>query len=113
MEDAKRAKENGAYRFCIVTAGTGPNEVLINNLSSTITKITRDLGMRVCLSAGLLDEGKAEKLKQAGLDRYNHNLNTSESHYGEICTTHTFQDKTSWCDFDSCEFFYSSCRSCN
>lgn len=99
FEDAKRAKENGAYRFCIVTAGTGPNEVLIDKLSSTINKITRDLGMRVCLSAGLLDEGKAEKLKQAGLDRYNHNLNTSESHYGEICTTHTFQDRLNTLEF--------------
>ena len=99
LEDAKRAKENGAYRFCIVTAGTGPNEVLIDKLSSTINKITRDLGMRVCLSAGLLDEGKAEKLKQAGLDRYNHNLNTSESHYGEICTTHTFQDRLNTLEF--------------
>ena len=49
FEDAKRAKENGAYRFCIVTAGTGPNEILIDKLSSTINKITRDLGMRVCL----------------------------------------------------------------
>jgi len=99
FEDAKRAKENGAYRFCIVTAGTGPNEVLIDKLSSTINKITRDLGMRVCLSAGLLDEAKAEKLKQAGLDRYNHNLNTSESHYGEICTTHTFQDRLNTLEF--------------
>ncbi|MBP7283756.1 MAG: biotin synthase BioB [Leptospiraceae bacterium] len=99
FEDAKRAKENGAYRFCIVTAGTGPNEILIDKLSSTINKITRDLGMRVCLSAGLLDEGKAEKLKQAGLDRYNHNLNTSESHYGEICTTHTFQDRLNTLEF--------------
>ena len=99
FEDAKRAKENGAYRFCIVTAGTGPNEILIDKLSSTINKITRDLGMRVCLSAGLLDEGKAEKLKQAGLDRYSHNLNTSESHYEEICTTHTFQDRLNTLEF--------------
>ena len=43
LEDAKRAKENGAYRFCIVTAGTGPNEVLIDKLSSTIDKITHEL----------------------------------------------------------------------
>lgn len=93
LEDAKKAKENGAYRFCIVTAGTGPNDILIDKLSSTISKITNDLGLRVCLSAGLLDEAKASKLKDAGLDRYNHNLNTSESHYGEICTTHTFQDR--------------------
>ena len=60
----QKSKENGAYRFCIVTAGTGPNEVLIDKLSSTIDKITRELGMRVCLSAGLLDEAKAEKLKK-------------------------------------------------
>ena len=93
LADAKLAKENGAYRFCIVTAGTGPNEILIDKLSSTIDKITRELGMRVCLSAGSLDEAKTQKLKQAGLDRYNHNLNTSESHYGDICTTHTFQDR--------------------
>ncbi|MBK8397309.1 MAG: biotin synthase BioB [Leptospiraceae bacterium] len=99
FEDAKRAKENGAYRFCIVTAGTGPNETLINSLSSTINRITRDLGMRVCLSAGLLDESKAAKLKEAGLDRYNHNLNTSESHYGEICTTHTFKDRLNTLEF--------------
>jgi biotin synthase len=93
FEDAKKAKENGAYRFCIVTAGTGPNDKYIDSLSHTIEKISSELGLKVCLSAGLLDSSKAEKLKQAGLDRYNHNLNTSEKHYGEICSTHSFQDR--------------------
>ncbi len=93
FESAKKAKESGAYRFCMVTAGTGPNSNAVNSLSSTIRRITDELGMKVCLSAGLLDSEKAKALKEAGLDRYNHNLNTSESHYGEICTTHTFSDR--------------------
>jgi biotin synthase len=93
FEEAKLAKKNGAYRFCMVTAGTGPTEKSISNLSLSIEKITKELGLKVCLSAGILDESKAKQLKDAGLDRYNHNINTSESHYGEICSTHTFQDR--------------------
>ena len=93
FETAKKAKESGAYRFCMVTAGTGPNKNAIGSLSSTIKRISEELGMKVCLSAGILDNEKARALKEAGLDRYNHNLNTSESHYGEICTTHTFTDR--------------------
>jgi biotin synthase len=77
----------------MVTAGTGPNKNAIGSLSSTIKRISEELGMKVCLSAGILDNEKAQALKEAGLDRYNHNLNTSESHYGEICTTHTFSDR--------------------
>lgn len=93
FEDAKKAKENGAYRFCVVTAGTGPNDKYVDSLAFTIERISKELGLKVCLSAGLLDSTKAEKFKAAGLDRYNHNLNTSEQHYGEICTTHTFKDR--------------------
>ena len=93
FESAKKAKESGAYRFCMVTAGTGPNKNAIGSLSSTIKRISEELGMKVCLSAGILDNEKAMVLKESGLDRYNHNLNTSESHYGEICTTHTFSDR--------------------
>jgi biotin synthase len=93
FQDAIKAKESGAYRFCMVTAGTGPSEKSILSLSSTIKRISEELGLKVCLSAGLLDSEKAGFLKEAGLDRYNHNLNTSESHYGEICTTHTYNDR--------------------
>lgn len=91
--DAVRAKEAGAYRFCIVSAGTGPSQNSVQSLSGTIKRISEELGLKVCLSAGLLNSEKAQLLKEAGLDRYNHNLNTSEAHYGEICTSHTFQDR--------------------
>lgn len=93
LQDAKQAKANGAYRFCMVSAGTGPNDKMVDKLAPIISKITGELGLKVCLSAGLLDAEKAKRLSEAGLDRYNHNLNTSESHYGEICTTHSFQDR--------------------
>ncbi len=95
FEDAKKAKENGAYRFCMVTSGTGPGNRMIESLSQTIRRITEELGMKVCLSAGILDAEKAKLLKEAGLDRYNHNLNTSESHYPSICSTHTFRERVS------------------
>lgn len=93
LEDARQAKENGAYRFCMVTSGTGPGDRTIQKLSSTIRRINDELGIKVCLSAGILDQAKADILKSAGLDRYNHNLNTSDSHYKEICSTHTFRDR--------------------
>lgn len=92
-EDAKRAKDNGAYRFCMVTSGRGPTDNAVDRLAETISKINGELGMKVCLSAGILDAKKARTLKDAGLDRYNHNLNTSESKYNEICSTHTFKDR--------------------
>ncbi|ABJ76391.1 Biotin synthase [Leptospira borgpetersenii serovar Hardjo-bovis str. L550] len=97
-EDAVQAKKNGAYRFCMVTSGTGPNRLTTERLASTIRRITNELGMKVCLSAGLLDEEKAQVLKSAGLDRYNHNLNTSENHYPEICDTHTYAQRTQTLD---------------
>lgn len=93
MASARQAKENGAFRFCMVTSGTGPTDTSIEKVAPIIARINKELGMKVCLSAGLLDAAKAEKLKAAGLDRYNHNLNTSAEHYPEICSTHTFQDR--------------------
>lgn len=91
--DARAAKEGGAYRFCMVTAGTGPSTNTTERLSGLIRRITEELGLKVCLSAGIVDAQKAQKLAAAGLDRYNHNLNTSETHYGEICTTHSYADR--------------------
>ncbi|EPG67254.1 biotin synthase BioB [Leptospira wolffii] len=93
FQDAVLAKESGAYRFCMVTAGTGPTSLATEKLASTIERISKELGLKVCLSAGLLDREKAERLKAAGLDRYNHNLNTSKAHYPEICDTHTYEQR--------------------
>lgn len=91
--DAAAAKANGAYRFCLVTAGTGPSQNTTVSLAQVIARITNELGLKVCLSAGFVDDNKARLLAEAGLDRYNHNLNTSEAHYGAICSTHTYADR--------------------
>ena len=93
VAEAAAAKANGAYRYCMVLSGRGPSEREIDHMAGCIAEIKERFGLRTCLSAGLLDAAKARRLKDAGLDRLNHNLNTSENHYGEICTTHTFADR--------------------
>jgi biotin synthase len=77
----------------MVFAGRGPNDRRTEMLAGIVRKIKAAYDIEVCVSAGLLDAAKAQVLKDAGVDRYNHNLNTSRSHYGEICTTHTFDDR--------------------
>ncbi len=94
VSDAARAKEQGAYRFCMAMARRGPSEQDVKHVCDAIRRI-RGMGLRTCLSAGLLDEPKARRLKEAGLDRLNHNLNTSERHYPAICSTHTYRDRVS------------------
>ncbi|MBE7412043.1 MAG: biotin synthase BioB [Leptospiraceae bacterium] len=93
IQDALDAKKNGAYRFCMVTSGKGPTDSSIERLTKSIRMITNEIGLKVCLSAGILDESNALKLKDAGLDRYNHNLNTSEESYDKICNTHSYKDR--------------------
>jgi len=93
LQGAKKAKENGAHRYCMVLSGRGPSDRTIDKLSSTIEKVKKTYNIGTCLSIGLLKKGQAEKLKSAGLDRLNHNLNTSENFYPEICTTHTWKDR--------------------
>lgn len=92
VAQARDARSRGAYRFCMALAGRGPGEREIEHMSRAIEQIS-GMGLRTCLSAGLLDEDKARRLKQAGLDRLNHNLNTSASHYPAICSTHTYEDR--------------------
>ena len=92
VADAANAKASGAFRFCMALSGRGPSDADIDHMSQAITRI-KDMGLRTCLSAGLLDREKADRLKDAGLDRLNHNLNTSEAHYPEICSTHTYADR--------------------
>lgn len=93
MEEARQAYESGAYRYCMVFAGRGPRPKRVDQLSGLIKKIKDTYPIQVCLSAGLIDSPAAKQLKEAGLDRLNHNLNTSESHYPTICSTHTYQDR--------------------
>lgn len=94
LEEARVAYESGAFRYCMVTAGRGPNERSIERFADLIRKIKAKYPLQICLSAGLVTRPEfAQKLAEAGLDRYNHNLNTSEKHYGEICSTHDYQDR--------------------
>ena len=93
IAEAKNAYEKGAYRYCMVFAGRGPTKKRVEHLANLIRQIKSKYPIEICVSTGLLDDDKARVLKEAGLDRLNHNLNTSERHYPEICTTHTYQDR--------------------
>ena len=93
IAEAKRAYDQGAYRYCMVLSGRGPAPRRVDKLAELISKIKQTVPIEVCLSSGLLNEESTKKLKAAGLDRLNHNLNTSESFYPEICDSHTFQDR--------------------
>lgn len=92
LENAKIAKENGASRFCMGAAWRGPKD---NDLDKVIemVKEVKKLGLETCVTLGLLKKDQAEKLKDAGLDYYNHNIDTSESHYDKIISTRTFADR--------------------
>ena len=76
-----------------MASGRGPSWGEIEYLSEAVRTIRDEVGIKVCCSVGLLDEPKAKALKDAGVDQLNHNLNTSEEFYSEICTTHTYQDR--------------------
>ena len=93
VNEAKRAYENGAFRYCMVFSGRGPRKRRVEHMANLIKRIKETVPVEVCLSAGLMDNEDTQKLKQAGLNRFNHNLNTSESYYKKICTTHTYQDR--------------------
>ena len=77
----------------MVLSGRGPTLPQTRKLAATIRRVKARYPIEVCLSVGLLGEEHARILAEAGLDRLNHNLNTSESHYGEICSTHTYADR--------------------
>jgi len=94
FEEARQAYSKGAYRYCMVYAGRGASEKRIERLSRLISKIKSQFPKHeICVSTGLVDSQGARELKKAGLDRLNHNLNTSESFYPNICTTHTYTDR--------------------
>ncbi|WP_095756411.1 biotin synthase BioB [Streptomyces xinghaiensis] len=86
----------GAKRVCLVASGRGPTDRDVDRVSDTIAAIKeRNEGVEVCACLGLLSDGQAERLRAAGADAYNHNLNTSEATYQDICTTHDFSDRVS------------------
>jgi biotin synthase len=85
---AKAAKEAGASRFCMGAAWRGPKEGDLDKVIEMV-RVVKELGMEACLTLGLLGPGQAQKLAAAGLDYYNHNLDTSAEFYGQVITTHS------------------------
>lgn len=84
----------GAKRVCLVASGRGPTDRDVDRVSQTIEAIkAQNEGVEVCACLGLLSDGQAGRLRSAGADAYNHNLNTSEGTYGAITTTHTYADR--------------------
>lgn len=87
---ARAAKDHGATRFCMGAAWRGPKQGDLDKVIEMV-RVVKDLGMEACLTLGLLGEGQAEKLAAAGLDFYNHNLDTGAEFYDQVVTTHSQQ----------------------
>jgi biotin synthase len=90
---AGRAAELRAGTFCLVISGRSPGERVMDKVVAAVSDIKSRYDIRVCACLGLLNEAQTARLAAAGVDTVNHNLNTSEEHYGDICTTHTFADR--------------------
>lgn len=93
LAEARGAVEANAHRFCMAQSGKSPTEKELQRLCDIIRSIKHETGLSLCASLGFLDKGQAVRLKASGLDRVNHNLNTSERFYTRICTTHSYQDR--------------------
>lgn len=93
LEGAREAHELAAVRYCIVTSGRTPSGKDLETICEAARRIKRDLPIQICASLGLLSEDQAKRLKNAGVDRYNHNLESSERFYSSFCTTHSFTDR--------------------
>lgn len=94
---ALEAKSNHVSRFAIVTSGKTPDESDFDKMLEMIKEINKIEGLRSCASIGILTDEQAKRLAEAGLKRFHHNINTSESYYPEICTTHTWRDRYNTC----------------
>jgi|SRR6476661_1663391 len=93
LEKAQNAKEAGATSFCLVCAYRSPPEKDFEQICRTITRIRKNVMIDVNVSLGFMTRDRAKKLKSLGVKRYNHNLETSESYFSQICKTHDFADR--------------------
>ncbi|WP_445487955.1 biotin synthase BioB [Niallia sp. 03133] len=93
LAGAKTAFDNKVGTYCIVASGRGPTRKDVKVVSEAVEEIKEKYGLKVCTCLGLLKEEYASQLKEAGVDRYNHNVNTSERHHSYITTSHTYEDR--------------------
>jgi biotin synthase len=92
LADARKAKDAGATRFCMGAAWRGPKDRDLDAVCAMVEGV-KALGMETCVTLGMLSGPQAVRLKQAGLDYYNHNIDTSPEYYGEVISTRSFQDR--------------------
>src|SRR5260370_1369817 len=92
VAEARKARGAGATRYCMGAAWRGPKDRDMDAIVAMV-KGVKALGMETCMTLGMLDRGQADRLGEAGLDYYNHNIDTSERYYDEIISTHSFADR--------------------
>lgn len=97
LEAAKEAKAHGANHFAVVTSGKTPEEENFDKIIELIKEINKVDGLSSCASIGILNDEDAKKLAEAGLKRFHHNINTAESYYPNVCSTHTWKDRVETC----------------
>jgi len=93
LDGARVAAERGSKTYCLVISGRAPNEREMQAVETVIPQVKEKFNLKICACLGLLTPEHAARLKACGVDRVNHNLNTSREHYDEICSTHTYQDR--------------------
>ncbi len=93
LDGAREAEKNDACTFCIVASGRSPKPNELDHVCEAVREIKEQFDLNVCACLGLLTDEESQKLEEAGVDRVNHNLNTSQDHYPEICTTHTYEER--------------------
>ena len=94
VEEARAARDKGASRFCMGAAWRSPRDKDMPYVLDMVRQV-KSLGLETCMTLGMLDPGQAEALADAGLDYYNHNLDTSPEYYGQVITTRTYNDRLS------------------
>jgi len=92
IEKAKQAKDNGSSRFCMGAAWRSPKDKDLEPVIEMVKEV-KALGLETCVTLGMLNAEQSVRLKEAGLDYYNHNLDTSPEYYGDVITTRTYQDR--------------------
>ena len=93
LEGARQAVSVKAHTYCIVISGRRPTPKELDHVVDAVREIRAQYPLRICCCLGLLNDAEAQRLVEAGVERVNHNLNTSEDYYDEICTTHSYQDR--------------------
>ncbi len=97
LESARNAARRGASEYCMVVAVRGPSPRLLERVVDATRRIKAELPLKVAVSLGILSDADVAALRDAGVDKVNHNLETSRRHFPAICTTHTFQERWDTC----------------